>query len=111
MIRWVKDHAALLVLLVVVLVAMLAVLFSRRSGKAEALKALAGDLAKEKKIIDAKADIAKEQATLGAYVAREKIWREYGEQIKALDEDARKKVDELAEDPEALVERLLRGTL
>lgn len=99
---WARDHAWIFA---IVAVGILLLILSR--GKFD-FKKFYG---KEKEVIDAKAEARKVQAELGAAKAAEKIKEEHKETIKKLDDAQAKRAKELENDPEKLVEALLRATL
>jgi hypothetical protein len=99
---WCRDHAWIIA---IVAVGILLLILSR--GKFDFKKFYS----KEKEVIDAKAEARKAQIELGAAKAAEKIKEEHKEVIKKLDEQQAKRAKELENDPEKLVEAILRATL
>lgn len=98
--RWFSDYWFLLLLLLGGLVA-----FAWKMGKSsnpfEVVK-------KEKEIIDAKAKVRKEKAAKGVEAAKKMAREEYLAQLDAIDKARVQKYEELIDDPEALVDAVLR---
>lgn len=107
--RWVKDHAWLVGLALVGVLGLLWALFGKKSDKPK-LDDLKKTLALEKKIIDEKAAAAKAAAQNGHAAAAAEIKARHQEAIDKMDEADRKKIEELENDPEALVDALLRAS-
>ena len=98
---WVRDHLWLF-LAVGVAYLVWVVTRGRRDPKAV--------VARERQVVDAKAEARRAEADLGAEQAAEKIKADYAEKLKQLDAAQKEKADALASDPESLVEHLLRAT-
>lgn len=107
--RWLKGHAWLIGLAVVLVGGLVLALVLMKKDRPK-LDDLVDQLKLEKKVIDAQAEVRKTVAVKGHEEALAEIKKKHEEKIKALDEDKKKKVDELANDPEALVDHLLRIT-
>jgi flagellar biosynthesis/type III secretory pathway M-ring protein FliF/YscJ len=98
---WFRDHAWL-----IVIVGLAILVWIATRGKKDVSKILSA----EREVVKAKAEARKAEVQLGAEKAAEKIRTEHQETIKKLDEAQKKRAEELAKDPEALVEHLLRAS-
>lgn len=107
--QWVKSHAFLIGLGLFGLIGVLWALFGRGTDKPK-MGDLVTKLSLEKQVIDAKAKVRKMTAMQGHAVAAAQIKKDNEEKIAAMDEADQKKVEELADDPEALVDYVLRTT-
>ena len=104
--RWIKDHALFFLIAFGVIGAFVFAVIRRKD--AGTVKELVEKLELEKKVIDQKAAAAKHTARLGHKRVAEEIKKDHEKAIAKMDEEDRKKVEVLEDDPEALVEHLLR---
>jgi len=108
--RWVKAHSWLVGLAVVGLIGVMWALFGRGTDKPK-LDDLVKRLSLEKQIINEKAKVAKVVAKQDHTAAVVDIKARHKETIEKMDEADKKKIEELENDPEALVDAVLRATL
>lgn len=69
------------------------------------------NLKKEKEIIDAKASARKIKARDGLEKAKAEVEKTYADKLENLDEEQKKRAEELASQPDKLVDAILRGKL
>lgn len=105
--RWIKDHIWLIIIAMILIAAFVVGLILRQKDR-PTLKGLVQDLVLEKKVIDAKAKVAKATAKDGHTNTSNKIKQDHAEAIAKMKEDDQKKVEELSDDPEALVDFIIR---
>lgn len=103
--NWLKDNWLKLVLLLGL--AGVVVLYILTRNK-EILKEARRVYKKEVKIIDARADVRKTEATQGRDAAVAKVHTDYEEQIAAFEKEDQEKIKELESNPQALVEFVIR---
>jgi hypothetical protein len=109
--RWLKGHSWLIWIAVIGVAGfVLATVFLSGEDKPK-FGDLLEKLGLEKKIIDEKAKVAKMVAKNGHAVAAAEIEKKFKSDIDKLDEAEKKKVEELKDDPEAMVDAVLRATL
>lgn len=101
--KWFKEWGWL-VLLAIAGVTILILTFGRN-------KEILRILEKEKEIIDEKAEIRKKQAKEGVEAAKAEVERRYAQKLEQLDEKQKQRAKELADNPDDLVDALLRGSL
>lgn len=107
--RWVKAHAWLIGIAVVGAFGIAWALFGRGTDKPK-LDDLVKRLSLEKQIINEKAKVAKVVAKNDHATAVVEIKDRHKETIEKMDEADKKKIEELEDDPEALVDALLRAS-
>lgn len=107
--RWIKDHAWLVGLAVVGLIGVCWALFGKGTDKPK-LDDLVKRLSLEKQIINEKAKVAKVVAKQDHTTATAEIKDRFKDTIEKMDEADKKKIEELEDDPEALVDSLLRAS-
>jgi hypothetical protein len=100
--RWFKDHAWLFVVVGVLLAIWI---FSDKDGKKAALK----QVEEERTVVREKAEIRKTIARKDTAVALKAVEEKYALKLSKLQVDQADKVKELEDDPEALVEFILRS--
>ena len=105
--RWFKDHAWWILLIVVGVVGFV---FARmtRSKEAGTLEQLRKDLLFEKEIINEKARVAKLRAKMSHDSVLRQIKSDHAARIQELDKADQRQIQEWHHDPEALMEHLLR---
>lgn len=112
MIRWIKDHIWLICFCLVLVVGfVVALVWKRKNESSMKLDDVVSTIKLEKKIIDEKATVAKQVAVAGHKEVAATIQRDHAAKIAEMDVEAKKKVEELAHDPEALVEHIMRATM
>lgn len=108
--RWLKDHLWLVAIAFLGVLAFVVAVVLRLKNTGS-LKDLAKELKLEKQVIDEKAKTAKLVAEKGRDEALATIRKQHEDRVAKMDDADKKKVEELANDPEALVEHLLRATV
>lgn len=107
MIRWLKDHALWILLLVVASLGFVLAIVLRDKDRMSFAQ-LSKELKLEKEVIDAQAAASKQSARLGHEVAAASIKERYEKAIQKMNESDKYLVEELSNDPEALVAHIIR---
>jgi gas vesicle protein len=109
--RWLKAHSWLIWVAVIGTAGfVLAAIFLSGNDRPK-FGDLLTKLGLEKKLINEKARVAKLVAKEGHAAAADDIKQKYKNDIAKLDEAETKKIEELKDDPEAMVDAVLRATL
>lgn len=107
--RWLKDNAGWILLVVIGVAGFFIGKFILNEDPGT-LANLRKELSFEKQVIDAKAKTAKDVATKGHAVIAAEIMEQHEEVIEKMNAANKERVEELANDPEALIELCLRAT-
>lgn len=107
--RWFKDNAWWILLVVVGVAGFVLALIIRDKDRGS-LDQLVKELKLEKKIIDGRAEVAKKVAKEGHAKVAAQIIVDHAAAIQDLGTAEKAKVEELTNDPEALIDHLLRLT-